>query len=74
MTDAYNVAVKHLKQKYDIPVLLNYGDVPQRIAQDHDDHELFLLINQYNSLRYEPKRELELKLTRMNIAFEKIYT
>lgn len=74
MTDAYNVAIGYLKQKYDMPVIQTYGDVPQRIAENHDDHELLLLVRQYNTLSHAPKVELEHKLTRMGIPFEKRYT
>lgn len=74
MVFAYNAAVDYLKQKYDTPVIPTYGDVPQRIAENHDDHELLLLVRQYNTLSHAPKVELEHKLTRMQISFEKLYT
>lgn len=74
MKDAYNTAIVYLKQKYDTPVIPTYGDVPQRIAENHDDHELLLLVRQYDCLSNAPKVELEYKLTRMGIQFEKKYT
>jgi hypothetical protein len=74
MKDAYNTAVEYLKQKYYTPVLTVYGDVLQRIVQNHDDHELLLLVKQYYNLSHAPKVELEYKLTRMEIPFEKRYT
>jgi hypothetical protein len=70
--DAYNVALKYLKDKHKLTVLTAFS-VPQGILADNNDHTVYLLLKQYY-YGTAPKKELEEKLTSMGIEFEKKYT
>ena len=61
----YNIAIKYLKTKYPYP---NNNDmIDSDKIKNHNDKEIYLLVNQYYKLSSKPKHELFNKLISMNI-------